>query len=1413
MSGVHFGRVSYGGRDPTDSPTAAGPHVHLSMSQKISELTREICVLNAKVDDCERHGQISAADHEIEVELILRNSSWQVSQAKLLVEEQVRDALRAYESLGNNLRDQVDRYKVELTSRERETTAQWTQKIIDLRIELEMVNKQCMQQAVMFKVAVEKREREVENLRAKHADELEGLHTLAAEEAALAEEKHKRLMSEADDKYAQSLGEATQKHQMLLDEVHQRIENVRQEENQRLEDALQEEERRQAQLERRLVEARTCVAELRERYEGTVSNLNTRTEELHKMREESAKRERHLTQELEELTNRLAEKETLSEKLQTQLVELETTSQQQKEAIEEHEAARRRLDSELERLTQQGNQLAEELHMEQAKHEQLKQDFEIADAAATAQIQELEAGAEEFQRQLDETGTELRQVKKQAESDRLLTQQKHTQEKNTLIDDHEATRKALIDEFEATRKAIIGEHAATRKALEDEHEATTKALVTDHAAIKGTLEGEVKRLEERNLEITNKIKYLETAERAVATKLQMLADENKELVERSQAQREMFTAQRDRSEEEQANLKKTFDLERKTLIEKHRLTQINLETQIRDLTTKEAKLLERERAFEAASAAAAADIQRLSKQVRELDIACSREQAQKKELSNVILQAQAKEVELNLQRSELIDKIEEAHSIRSRLENDMKVAGEASSLALSLAETRAEDERVSMQEELETCQKQHDDNCKTLSMKHAFERERMVSEHAMGVRELTDRLQDLETSKVRLEEALKVADDVSSVQLRELTLELSDKESELATTLQRSKVDRAALLQACDSKQQASDERHQELISAHEEECERLVRDLTTSKGELLARLQEMEAAKTRVEKELLFADEAATEQIQTLQKDLHRKEEELVRSSRRTEAERAAWQKACEDKAKQLITDHEIERKKLRNEICRGKSELIAKLQVFDNEKVALAKKADDERADLLKRCEVADRDLRCIQTVCSTNEDTTARVVGELNQEVQNLRSEVDIARETANIASKRCSVLVAELNQAQESADSTDRRNQDLCSGEKKLERILENKNSELQEALKLVEVQRVEALKRLEAERSEALKDKSEERKRLVSGHEAAREQLAAQVQRLTNREKELEAKCIDLESTRKKILLDLRVSEEAATNKIKSLSNSVSELRVELASKNAEMDGMCQRAAAEREALDLKIKQMEITQMQPSLQTAAKEIELPKKQLNSDGWQPESSTKISYLTDLVDELRKTLEAKERRLSEAIDSTSNSSQRLRGESATTAVSLAIEAQVRKIADQMSDVGSIRSQLSDMGSPPFEEEVQRQSRSREEAVGKVRPGMKIVSPGSNRRGSQAQAGTRKTQTGRGTSPRTEQSPPVAVISTSGRARGDSAINAKAEVSSRRSSANGKSPSTQRRAAVGDRASKPAVQAKSANGDRTLL
>jgi len=242
MSGVHFGRVSYGGRDPTDSPTAAGPHVHLSMSQKISELTREICVLNAKVDDCERHGQISAADHEIEVELILRNSSWQVSQSKLLVEEQVRDALRAYESLGNNLRDQaetdrnrlleqVDRYKVELTSRERETTAQWTQKIIDLRIESETVNKQCMQQAVMFKVAVEKREREVENLRAKHADELEGLHTLGAEEAALAEEKHKRLMSEADDKYAQSLGEATQKHQMLLDEVHQRIENVRQEEN------------------------------------------------------------------------------------------------------------------------------------------------------------------------------------------------------------------------------------------------------------------------------------------------------------------------------------------------------------------------------------------------------------------------------------------------------------------------------------------------------------------------------------------------------------------------------------------------------------------------------------------------------------------------------------------------------------------------------------------------------------------------------------------------------------------------------------------------------------------------------------------------------------------------------------------------------------------------------------------------------------------------------------------------------------------------------------------------------------------------------------------------------------------------------------------------------------------------------
>jgi len=206
------------------------------------------------------------------------------------------------------------------------------------------------------------------------------------------------------------------------------------------------------------------------------------------------------------------------------LAVLETTLQQQKEVTKEHEAACQRLDSVAESLTQQRDQLAEELRIEQAKHEQFQQDFAIADAALTTHFQDIEARAEELQPQIDKMSTELEQAQQKAEQDLLLMQQKHTQERGILMNDHEALRKAVIDE-----------HAATRNALEDEQQATTRALAADHAALRKTLECEVGRLEEINAENINKVDYLEATERSVAARIQILAEENKVLVDQAEA--------------------------------------------------------------------------------------------------------------------------------------------------------------------------------------------------------------------------------------------------------------------------------------------------------------------------------------------------------------------------------------------------------------------------------------------------------------------------------------------------------------------------------------------------------------------------------------------------------------------------------------------------------------------------------------------------------------------------------------------------------------------------------------------------------------------------------------------------------------------------------------------------------------
>lgn len=242
-----LGRVSYISRNGADRPERSEPRqpepesipkppppsqdhmdAHLKMSQKITELTKEVTQLTAKNDKADQHLQTVTMSYESEVELIVKDADAQINKAANEAAESAYNATRAQlasfqERLEEERREAqlaLQRLREETNSRERETIRVWSERFRDLNSEMEAVQMKSASQANAFKAELQRRDLALNSMKALHAEELA---TVRASQSEIIAEARASMAASTDNGTVERMKEAFEAEKASREKLQQQL--------------------------------------------------------------------------------------------------------------------------------------------------------------------------------------------------------------------------------------------------------------------------------------------------------------------------------------------------------------------------------------------------------------------------------------------------------------------------------------------------------------------------------------------------------------------------------------------------------------------------------------------------------------------------------------------------------------------------------------------------------------------------------------------------------------------------------------------------------------------------------------------------------------------------------------------------------------------------------------------------------------------------------------------------------------------------------------------------------------------------------------------------------------------------------------------------------------------------------------
>jgi predicted nucleic acid-binding Zn-ribbon protein len=210
-----------GGSGPGGAkPMEVFPDLHHKMSKKIAQLTKVIYHLNTRNEDHQTELESLSANHQIEIQQVLRDAASRIGkfkemmeskQSSVNVEAQLVKLTKKHESEKQSALQEMAALKEKLASREAKIAKEYQSKVEGMRGELEKINGKFQEKMDTF-----------ESTNQKLKEQLEGARKVGSSELT-------ELRSKFDKELADAIRIGNEKYQQLLIDQLQAQENLRKE--------------------------------------------------------------------------------------------------------------------------------------------------------------------------------------------------------------------------------------------------------------------------------------------------------------------------------------------------------------------------------------------------------------------------------------------------------------------------------------------------------------------------------------------------------------------------------------------------------------------------------------------------------------------------------------------------------------------------------------------------------------------------------------------------------------------------------------------------------------------------------------------------------------------------------------------------------------------------------------------------------------------------------------------------------------------------------------------------------------------------------------------------------------------------------------------------------------------------------